>query len=445
MKKPSKLKRRLAPGFTPGVIQPSVSPIGGLLEGLMSGFLGHQQLLQQQEDIKLRKEKSKLEQKMLDLKLKEMEQKQGGLSNLSNLLTGGVPATGPTLETDVGDQPIGNVPRPDLPNAPAGRQDIIGAMAKTPGLEDEAAKAAIAPAPFDPAKFMTGGGAPSMAGLPLSGVNIGPSGPSYRFGEQRQALSADNQLWAKLLQKHGGDFEKARAEYNIEVQKTFGAKAQAPFDAKANPANQQTETKFKAAGATGSALGKLGVEQTPEFQATERQTAESRKLGGEAGDARVKLAGLADASAIVDELDQLSSKLITATTGMEANAQAVKLFGQKTLQGGSPAALYEQRKKNLAESLARNIGGVKGTATEGDIERMIGGVPGFRETKQSRDYKINAIRGIIGVAIENQKRLISGEPIDLEAARTQFKGLVDNFLQQGSGAAQPSGRWERVQ
>jgi hypothetical protein len=194
------------------------------------------------------------------------------------------------------------------------------------------------------------------------------------------------------------------------------------------PQFQQTERNVAVARGTGAAEGRVEVEGRPGTQAVKRKTAESTKLGAEAGEARTNLANLTQASAILDEMDTMSDKMITATTGMEANTQALKLFGERTVSGGSLPAVYEARKKNLAEALARNIGGVKGTATEGDIKRMVDGAPGVRDTKQSRAYKIGAMRTIIGSAIENQKRLIAGEPIDLNQARAQFSKLVDDFV-----------------
>ena len=433
-----KLKSRLVGGGGSGFqFQSPVSPIGSLLEGFAKGFAQSTKSTQEAEDLKLRKERSKLEQKILDLKIREIEQKQGGLSNLTNLLTGGVPAMGPTPETEPGDAPIGNVPRPDLPNMPAGRQDIIAAMAKTPGLEDEAAKAAIAPPPFDPSKFMTGGGgAPAMAGLPLSGVNVGPSGPSYRFGEQRQALSADNQLWAKLLQKHGGDFEKARAEYNVEVQKTFGAKAQAPFDAKADPINQQTQQTFQRSGAKGSALGTLDVQSLPGYQDTQEDIAQRKRLGTLKGAVPQALADLQNTQAIVDEIKGLSDRLITAEDSIGAAKQAITLTGQafaKTKGTGELASAYQDKKKAFTGVLSRTIGGEKGVLTDRDIDRIVQSLAGFRDTKAIKDFKNKSLQRIVDVAVDAKKAIIEGrEPDPL------LRKSLDTLIQNLEGPSAPS-------
>jgi hypothetical protein len=176
-----------------------------------------------------------------------------------------------------------------------------------------------------------------------------------------------------------------------------------------------------------------------------RDEGEARSGGASATKAREQLASLSQASAIVDEMDALTKGFITATNAFDANIQGAKLFAEKTAAPGSPVGVYESRKKNLAESLARSVGGVKGTATEGDINRMLEGAPGIRETKQSRDYKINAMRMIIDTAIENQTLVMEGAPIDLGKARQEFKKLVDDFLAGKLKTAKPQGQSQSTQ
>jgi hypothetical protein len=117
--------------------------------------------------------------------------------------------------------------------------------------------------------------------------------------------------------------------------------------------------------------------------------------------------------------------------GTGAAGEFAKSFDPSSLEG-----IYEARKQTVGENLARQIGGVKGTATEGDIYRMLVALPkvGRGETSESRTYKIGAFRQAIQRAIINKQRFIAGEPVDLEASRREFRVMVDKLT--GSGGSQ---------
>ena len=178
----------------------------------------------------------------------------------------------------------------------------------------------------------------------------------------------------------------------------------------------------------GAIMGQAGAKAQPQVQAAETGFARAKRTGSEQGEAIAALTDLAQASGMVDEIDALSKQLITAKTDIESVKQRLKFSGQAFAFHGSLPRVYETRKKNLGEALQRNIGGLRGTATEGDIERAMDGLPGFGDTIKSRNYRIAAVRAIVATAIDNKRRLIQGEPIDLEKSRQQFKEMVDTLL-----------------
>jgi hypothetical protein len=162
------------------------------------------------------------------------------------------------------------------------------------------------------------------------------------------------------------------------------------------------------------------------------QEEEARRTatGKNKAEAQEQLVGLQGASALVDELDHLSK-------GLSSKDEAS--FGDRAIRGArqytrsydpaSPEGIYESRKQTVGENLARNIGGVKGTATEGDIYRMLTALPRiYGETESSRAYKIAAFREIINTSIRNKQDFIDGKPIDLQRSREEFRKLVDKFV-----------------
>jgi hypothetical protein len=189
----------------------------------------------------------------------------------------------------------------------------------------------------------------------------------------------------------------------------------------------------------GAKQGGLNVEQTPEFQANVKKKSQAAKTGSNIAEAQEQLPQLAGAMGLVNELDVLSKNIFTTSKQsgwLQRGTAAVGEYG-RSWDPSSMEGMYEARKQTVGENLARQIGGVKGTATEGDIYRMLVALPkvGRGETAESRAYKIGAFREAIQLAINNKERFIRGEPINLEESRRQFKALVDRFVEDTGGGA----------
>ncbi len=430
----------------------SVSPVGELVKGLVSGFMGAQEQARKEEDAKAKRELVKAQAKLANAHL-DIQELAGKL--LKNQMVGqGEPQPEPATSTPT---PIKeeNLPATEEPMAfppTAADQALAAEQPKQSGLKSK----------------MVGPG-----GLPLQGLSLSSSGPRISFGNEKVPMSADNQLWAQLLRDNGGDYVKAREQYNNAIRGTAGARAQAPFDVKANPENQVTERTFKAQGAAGtvegraaiegtptyqgiqgdisaakgagSARGKLAVESSPQFQETQENLAQRKRLGTLKGAAPQALADLQNTQAIVDELKGLSDKLITANDAPSALSQSVKLTGQafaRTKGTGELAAAYQDKKQAFTGILSRTLGGEKGVLTDRDITRIVTALPGFRDTAALKDFKNSTVQRLLDTAVEAKRSLIEGRPPNPEI-RQSLDSLIKQ-LEGGSGE-KGSSRWERIQ
>ncbi len=59
---------------------------------------------------------------------------------------------------------------------------------------------------------------------------------------------------------------------------------------------------------------------------------------------------------------------------------------------------------------------------------MLTAFPKIGDLSESAQYKIKAFNEIVNRAIINKQKFIAGEPIDLNAARAEFRKLADEFV-----------------
>lgn len=402
--------------------------------------------------------------KMFEIQQQEMQQQQADRQERRTLADYLYPAEGRTAinpQTTFEEAPqggsFGNFPSPTTP-------EQAGVVQRTPlSLQDVAARTGVLKG--DPgtlvalAQMQRKAEPPQVIKDPDVGPYLWTPGSNAQFPPNRSANLSIGNIQADIIRQKAGtpeggiDPDKAmgllkemrtnpEGPASLAYQGILAEESARPPGSLAQTESEDPRIRAfqrlnqiqlgQAAARTGATeRAKVDVRNTPEARAGAANIAIGTAQGKSAVEAREAIGDLTQASAILDELDQLSANMITATDAVSSNTQGLKLYAQRYADAGSLPAVYEARKKNLAEALARNIGGVKGTATEGDIERMINGAPGFRDTVASRNYKIGAIRNIIETAIANKQALVNGTPADFTKARAQFKNLVDDLLNGG--------------
>jgi hypothetical protein len=436
----------------------------GMWGGLGRGAKDLAHLLGEREKMGEQKKESELRRKMLDLQIQketraqgEHEAQQQAVQGLSDLLTKGVQEPsiiGGPVEGPITPEGLAPAAPPPFTSRPANQQELYGALARAQPKEfatglmrrllpDKAGNESRAFAtPQDAINFQM---SPEFKTLYPSGARTVMTSRGFQFegmnpvnvaanvyhsvlaatGNQQQAQQAYNNTLQQMGAStgFGGEMGKANAMLGQPPLAGIGG-AVPPPPPQAPPPMQQPKTAQVEPGprptpSGGPSAPARAAEIKGHATATGRQKAEAEE----------QLVGLSGAMTLVDELDLLSKPL--ATKGIDTLSGISQSAGQyvESFNPGKAAGIYEARKQTVGENLARQIGGVKGTATEGDIYRMLTALPKiWGETEESRAYKIGAFREIINTAIRNKQRYIAGEAIDPARSQAEFKKLVDQFV-----------------
>ena len=128
---------------------------------------------------------------------------------------------------------------------------------------------------------------------------------------------------------------------------------------------------------------------------------------------------LASVSEIVNDIDRLSTKIITSKGGAIETAKQYADLTQaafrRTPGKGEDAALYQQRRSSFVGVLSRTLAAERGVLTEGDIQRITVAFPDFGDTVRMRDDKIKHVRNLMKSVIKMQEMIAENRdpPADL--------------------------------
>ena len=146
-----------------------------------------------------------------------------------------------------------------------------------------------------------------------------------------------------------------------------------------------------------------------------------------------KLADLDNVIALVDEIEGLSDRLITAKDGLSAISQGAQLRIGALTRTNNAAKAYTDNRQAFLGVISRQLGGERGVLTDRDIRRIDKALPEFSDTVQVKDFKVASLRFILATAVDAKKRGLSGEPPDPKL-KQQFERML-NMLDIGSKAA----------
>lgn len=375
-----------------------VSPLGSLFSGLVQGFLGQQQLAKQQEQTQLQHELGKSRIKLMEEQLKYQATANKLMEPyLNQLQAGGIQET--------------NLPEPNNPSLVPGQTP---SPSDVQPQEMPVTMAPVAPPVSSMKSKMTGPG-----GLPLQGFTLGGATPRLRFGNERQGVGVESQMFAirRKMETNSATPEEISL-FNNWIKTTMPVMA--------------------GARAGGAETGRQKVRGTPEFQQTERDVTRQRGAGRAEGALGVRESPRALQATTATATAETAGRAVpessdTAITSMRTILQQLdKVDPQK------PEGLYSDE---FVGPFASIRGGVKEKFGETPgIGGLVGGPISENEAKfrQIVNSVYNEIANLRGgkVLPEQELRRIEKEAVTLtnspqsfKSRYTGFKGMIEQMLQ----------------
>lgn len=148
------------------------------------------------------------------------------------------------------------------------------------------------------------------------------------------------------------------------------------------------------------------------------------------------LKDLDNTDVLINQIDAITKRLMSTTSPVEAvSGGALKKVGAITRMAPLASA-YNDQKSAFLGVISRTMGGERGVLTDRDISRIENSLPGFTDTRQLRDYKINTIKNLMEVAKQAARAKLVGGDVDTSAMRAQ----IDRHLDELEGIkTQPTG------
>lgn len=327
----------------------------------------------------------------------------------------------PTIETEAGDVPIGNI-KPS-------REEAASLLAQIPGMEKEAVQ--FLPQdrpptrPFGSAQsgyFQQGQGGEVTQIVP-------PAAPKVETVQSDDYVTAARSLGLDPAQSATwtpDQWKSVRDKIQQDRIGVAGATAAAQTGARI--------AEKRAGPIPTTELANLVDPDFKPFQlGTTFEQAEAAGAIFASPKLRQTISDLESTQTLVDELKGLADRVITAQSAGEAALQgAVKGVGGITRLSPTASA-YQDKKASFTGVISRNLGGEKGVLTDRDVDRVVRALPSLRDTKAIKDFKLASVQLILDTAFEAKKDIATGKTFDRIVYRQKLEQLLDR-LEGKSGA-----------
>lgn len=135
---------------------------------------------------------------------------------------------------------------------------------------------------------------------------------------------------------------------------------------------------------------------------------------------------------VVQNVNELSGRLITAETASDAALQGARLTAEAFARTNPEAVAYQDGRQAFLGVISRSLGAERGVLTDRDIKRLETLLPSFRDTAAARDAKLSILNGMLKTAVETQKKIVLGD-LDVDAARLKIRARVEASFKKAEG------------
>ena len=150
---------------------------------------------------------------------------------------------------------------------------------------------------------------------------------------------------------------------------------------------------------------------------------------------RQSLFDLQQSRTIIDQIDVMSTRLITAKSPAEAAIQGGRLTTGAVARTNELATTYAANRQAFVGILSRTLGGERGVLTDRDIRRIDASLPGFFDTSKIREAKMGLLRELMTVAEASRRGAVLGEAVPT-GSRERVQTLIDKIEGVGADAAE---------
>jgi len=412
----------------------------GLLEGVSQGVLLRRKEKEREEERKLRetlvKSTERLRQIQEDKLEQEMAQKGATFRREESgreKIRQSIMDRGPTEETEMGDQPIG-----DVPYTPERRQQM-----RQEGLVDIGRPQDLQ------REFGSGGGGTegaieqyrqfleSQGGQMPGGMQMvpsfGPSGMRLRGqlpvegGAERQLFAIERKIQNGTATPEEVSLYNAWLGANVQAlgQAAPGQAAPGAMPTAPTPVPGGTLGRMGAARTGGAATGREIVRGSPLAREGARNVAEGGAAGRRQVEAREKLKDVAGTEQFIEDAALLSTKINTAKGGIGRFTQGAQTAAGAALQTNTDAADLNNLRDSYSLALARSILAERGVLTNQDRQYATNTFPSIWDTRAVADRKLFRMRSLAALQREGEQALASDQPFDVESYRRRWRRLTE--------------------